>query len=339
MKHFEIRKKVEIKDVYGNDIDINFFDGCHPMVQAESTKKSNSSETPVRQKEAHLVMHWLSECIKQKNTDVVHYLVSSDDVCTDGHPKFPSNDHSYFLDGKNLSYDRIRNLYMNHNEPKKSGSLKILHEIILPILKQRLLNFDDLLSHAPLAAQEKVTIGDRSIHGWTLQDVEDKGNCFYLSIVDQMRITSHSFISTIPIGTFPQDSLRLHVQGESFKDNEWADIQEILQAVRQLNIAIAIVDTRSPALGFRCYYPISNTDSGEVAETYDPALMPVDVPVMRLAYTGNHYLSVHTHPSLSKGAIRSDLVSLIYSYGNLWGGGQAVPNDTGIVDTISDGPS
>ena len=155
---------------------------------------------------------------------------------------------------------------------------------------------------APIG-EVKNKIGPKAIEGFSLRNVEDKGNCYYLACVDQMRGTGHPFLSSIPSGTSAHDSLRLKVQGELFKDREWADITEILSSVERLNIIIAIIDTRHPNLGFRCYYPDDAT--GTARETYDPVELPSKYNVVRLAFTGNHYLSVTSHPAIKAGALRS----------------------------------
>lgn len=156
-----------------------------------------------------------------------------------------------------------------------------------------------------LLAQEEGIIGHDSIDDWILHNVDDKGNCFYEALTHQMQLLNHSLLASIPSGTVPHDSLRLRVQGANFKDKEWAGLPEILAAASKFHIVIAIVDIRHAHLGFRCYYPNENRHS---EETYNPAHIPVDIPIMRLAYTGNHYLSVRLHPSLEAGAIRRGFV-------------------------------
>ena len=53
-----------------------------------------------------------------------------------------------------------------------------------------------------LALQQK-KIGPRFIEEWQLQDVEDKGNCFYHAIIEQMKTMNHPFLACIPIGILP----------------------------------------------------------------------------------------------------------------------------------------
>ena len=67
--------------------------------------------------------------------------------------------------------------------------------------------------------------------------------------------------------------------------------------VRQFNVVVAIVDTRNPELGFRSYFLNAQ---GEVSETNLHDEVPPGRETFRLAFTGNHYLSVQAHPSLVK---------------------------------------
>lgn len=144
-------------------------------------------------------------------------------------------------------------------------------------------------------------IGPREIQDWELKDVPDQGNCFYDVVCHQLYINNHHYLGAIPHGTLPRDSLRLFIQGSRFEDREYAGIDEILLCVMKLNVTIAIVDTRHPYLGFRCYY---QDVLGNPQETFNPAEVPSNVPILRLAYTGNHYLSVRYNPPLQNGALR-----------------------------------
>ncbi|EKE01300.1 MAG: hypothetical protein ACD_21C00166G0001 [uncultured bacterium] len=132
------------------------------------------------------------------------------------------------------------------------------------------------------------------INGFVLQNVEGNGNCFYLAVIEQLRLVNHAFLATIPQNTSPEDSLRLRVQGQNFRDREWAGEAEILTLVRNLDCVIAVYDTRYPANGFLCY-----NNAGYSNQRIDVA----GRTVIRLGYTGNHYLSVVSHPVLTAGAI------------------------------------
>lgn len=136
-------------------------------------------------------------------------------------------------------------------------------------------------------------VGLRSIAGWELQDVNDKGNCFYLALSSQLKKHRQDILNKIPETTAPHDYLRLKIQGAGFKDGEWADFNEIIKAVSFLDCVLAIVDTRDPKHQFIYYY---STDFGKVSFTKNKALLPTDKAVVELAFTGNHYLSVISYP-------------------------------------------
>ncbi|MCD6055142.1 MAG: putative serine/threonine-protein kinase isoform [Gammaproteobacteria bacterium] len=150
---------------------------------------------------------------------------------------------------------------------------------------------------------EQIAIGPRAIPEFNLAEVNDNGNCFYQAAALQMKMTNRPFLArlNIPEGTQLHDSLRLLVQGEHFNDREWANINEIYSLAERSNSIVAIIDTRYPHLGFRCYF----IDTlGERQETYHAVEVPSDQPIIRLAYTGDHYLSVRSHPVLGQGALR-----------------------------------
>lgn len=147
-------------------------------------------------------------------------------------------------------------------------------------------------------------VGSRTIKGCVLKDVEGKGNCFYLAIADQLQCLNHSIFSSVHESTALHDWLRLQIQGENFKDFEWAEDKTIDAFVKRFpEIVLAIVDTRNSQAGFVCYYldgssVITNTGS-------DPNIvMPSDKTVIKIAATGNHYLAVKSHSALVSGVIR-----------------------------------
>jgi hypothetical protein len=138
-------------------------------------------------------------------------------------------------------------------------------------------------------------IGTREIPGWVLQDVEDKGNCFYDAVALQLISTNHEFCKTIAEKTSLGKNLRQQIQGESFKDKEWAGEEEMIILMRKLNCVVAIADTRYPNNGFTYHY--INT-LGDADRTIDPTQLPQPSPIVKLAFTGNHYMSVTSHPPI-----------------------------------------
>jgi hypothetical protein len=155
----------------------------------------------------------------------------------------------------------------------------------------------------------KLKVGPREIPGWILKDVSIKaGNCFYESVVDQLALINHNFMNEealISGDTLPEDLLRLRIsrfQGREFRDREWADYHEIISLARRLYVIVAVVDTRHPENGFIYHYINSNgnADFTRITDT-----LP-NRPIVRLAYTGDHYLSVMmTSGELVRGILQS----------------------------------
>ena len=137
---------------------------------------------------------------------------------------------------------------------------------------------------------------------YTIQDVPGDGNCFYRAVEDQMKQQGiHNFNQNeVELHT----SLRLLVQGRNFTNGEWAGVHQLFALVEKAKVVIAVMDTRYPYLGFRCYY---RDRQGNIAETYDSAELKrqqADQTIIHLAYTGGHYMSVREYQGLDKGAIQ-----------------------------------
>ncbi len=156
-------------------------------------------------------------------------------------------------------------------------------------------------------AEESGQIGLRRVFGFELFDVRDEGNCFYEAIADQMQhVIRHPFICTIPHSTAIHDSLRLRIQRNDFRDREWAEDQTIDQFVREFpDIILSIIDTGNPEVGFVSYYLHDSVVITNIGTEDLP-----DRPIIRIAATGNHYLSVRSHPRLNMGSVHEPLASL-----------------------------
>lgn len=115
-----------------------------------------------------------------------------------------------------------------------------------------------------------------------------------------MQIINHTFLATVPTTTLSRDLLRLRIQKDEFKDEEWAEDKQIDEFVKLFpDIILAIVDTRSPRNGFTYYY--LDVDGSVITQTPDVTNALPERPIVRLAATGNHFLSVVRHPNYSKG--------------------------------------
>jgi hypothetical protein len=136
-------------------------------------------------------------------------------------------------------------------------------------------------------------VGPEAIQGWKLENVKSDGNCFYRAVIEQMRLINHTFLDCHLEGTEDHDRLRLKIQGREFKDGQWADVQEIEKLVLEFDLVLAIVDTRSPQDGLHYYYKV---DNDSISDTKRESDLDHTKKIIKLAYTGNHYLSVLNHP-------------------------------------------
>ena len=167
---------------------------------------------------------------------------------------------------------------------------------------------DEELEQALQASLETYKQEQRNLlqdkYHYTIEDVRGDGNCFYRAVADQMEQQQ--------LSKFKKDGVELHtslrrlVQGENSENREWANVYHLLKLVKETDVVIAVVDTRYPELGFRCYF---KNNRGEIAETYYPSEFAKEAvgnkTIIRLAYTGNHYMSVRGHNALRSGALRT----------------------------------
>lgn len=147
--------------------------------------------------------------------------------------------------------------------------------------------------------------------GFVTQNVGDDGNCFFYALADQLLKLGHSAASTWEQtgGNVEFGQWLRHLAGNPSGD--WGNDDDMYTLARQLNIIIAVIDTRINrtgehailADGFRCLYIDGD---GDAANTVLPNY-PKDRPLIRLGHTGNHFISVHTNPELNTGAIRQRL--------------------------------
>jgi hypothetical protein len=162
----------------------------------------------------------------------------------------------------------------------------------------------DVRQESLKCAEKTGAVGPQSIEGWQLDNVGKLGNCFYEAIILQMENLTHPFLAEIPDGTLPRDSLRLRIQGDEFKDEEWAGDKQIDKFVREFNVLLAIVDTRTPVNGFVAYY--LNEDGSVKTHVPDDVSPLPDKSIIRIAATGTHFLSVKIHPALLNGCLRGE---------------------------------
>lgn len=139
-------------------------------------------------------------------------------------------------------------------------------------------------------AEKKGIIGPREIKGWDLVNVTDEGNCFYESAALQLEAIGYEFSES---DVEPHIFLRSLVQGEKFKDKEWADDRQIEGLSEKLDLIIAVVDTRNPQHGYSYRYKDKN---GGIQIFSKEEALGTEKRIIKLAYTGDHFLSVSKDP-------------------------------------------
>jgi predicted house-cleaning noncanonical NTP pyrophosphatase (MazG superfamily) len=136
--------------------------------------------------------------------------------------------------------------------------------------------------------------GPSTIPGWQIQNVLGDGNCFYHAVIEQFRLIAHPFLQEVPPGTEPHALLRLRVQGQAYKDGEWSSDEDLAQFISRFGVTIAVVDTRfleAPSYTYK--FLVQEADgSSTIQEVFDPSAITNRNPIIRLAYTGDHFLSV-----------------------------------------------
>lgn len=198
--------------------------------------------------------------------------------------------------------------------------------------------FSGSFSHSELAlataesrqANNLPHIGARSItaiSGFVTQDVGDDGNCFFYAVAEQLLKLKHSAASTWQQRSANRD-LRFDQWLRELAGNpsgNWGNDENMHGLARHLNVVFAVIDTRLERRadaqhatvfdGFRCLYIDNEGDNASTTHTTDVGAgegtqyvdYPKDRPLVRLGYTGDHFISVETNPALEAGAIREAL--------------------------------
>lgn len=145
-------------------------------------------------------------------------------------------------------------------------------------------------------AEEKGIVGPNEIPGWDFYNPIGDGNCFYRAVVHQMQTINHPFLKEVHETTEFHTALRKRIQGENFQDRQWAEDEEIDSLVREFDIVLAVVDTRNHNHVYTYYY--LGADGEVITRTWlegEEEPLPTK-PILRIAATGNHFLSVIQEP-------------------------------------------
>ena len=158
--------KVMILDLYGDEVELSEFDGTHPMAHKGSVKDAKNKLgkghklSVVHQKEGNLILDWLYHRIKQSRPDI---NITPIDVETN---------LLVYEKGVSPNYDGIDKLFASKDKPSKSikkdphslSKWKLLHEVIIPFLRERLSSLKPCLL-ATFDGNIFLLVGEQKISG------------------------------------------------------------------------------------------------------------------------------------------------------------------------------
>lgn len=133
----------------------------------------------------------------------------------------------------------------------------------------------------------------RTLEGWKFTDVIGDGNCFYRAVA--VELNRLKFIGCVE---WTHGELRRSSNPNSIPGSD-VDEKDILRFTRVYNVVLAIVSLSSGAEK-ACYRYYYTDEDGKTKETIDSGKLPKSLPIVRIAYTGNHYMAVDTEPESKK---------------------------------------
>ncbi len=196
---------------------------------------------------------------------------------------YPENEVANLYYAAKNSMDQVKSILVNRPAYTPFAKGKYVHQ---PSSRQ-----DDMkpaMIESQMQALNLGQIGPKKINGYVLQDVPGDGNCFYYAVVEQLKKVAPNFLANTA-GIPDYHFIRMHVQKDKFKDKEWADENNFNSFVQNFRVALAIIDTRYPENGFNNvrYY-----DGQKIVHEVSLDSLPQNMPVVKIAATGNHFLSV-----------------------------------------------
>ena len=295
------------KDLYGFPVkNPVLLGGSHPMAHggsfeqgnnrgekaAENTFEKRHRLNIVHQKEGHLIIHWLANLMNKPGFKVT--------------PKV-------YAEKKTAATSEVI-----ENEDYQQAKSELKNILIKPLLKERLSKTTNLLDGSSevikkLSSQQDFShnsIGQRTIEGWKLRDVAGDGNCLFHAIAFQLnQLRENNQIDEKDALFQVEDTplhqlLRLYAVEERdgvFIDGAWAGDEELQELARRLNLVFAIVDTRYPGQGYQ--YRFWNTAERRFQIIFEWNEVLQGRTIIRLAYTGNHFLAVVGEPDPNANAL------------------------------------
>lgn len=133
----------------------------------------------------------------------------------------------------------------------------------------------------------------KTLDGWKFTDVIGDGNCFYRAIA-----VVFNRLKFMGCAEWTHGELRRATNPNSMPCSD-ADEKDIIRFPRVYNVVLAIVSLSSgeEKACYRYYY---TEDGFKTKETINSDKLPKSPPIVRIAYTGNHYMVVDTEPESKK---------------------------------------
>lgn len=141
---------------------------------------------------------------------------------------------------------------------------------------------------ASSARKEKRIGNPRTIPGWVIEDVEGDGNCFYRSVAKQfnaIKLFKCSAWAHAGVRKLAQKSLRL--LGKMSDERDIRSLMLVLKQKHKTDLVVAIVDTRGQHGLYHYTYHYLD-DRNRLQQSKEPQ----KGVLIKLAYNGNHYMSV-----------------------------------------------
>lgn len=218
-----------------------------------------------------------------------------------------------------IDINLIENRHISLKELSKAlQQAKKKEPITIGQLREALKKAEEALQKVGKAAIEGEK-NETTVPGWKFYSPPaESGDCFFAAVYDQLQRLGID-LQGIQEEVDPHNTLRLNIQGfTNFMPREWADYPEIVALIRGYNVVVAIYDIRSRNqwAGYTYHYEAN----GVINATRNIDELPQDIRnrIVRLAYTGDHYMSVHKEgplplkslPSLANKPIDSDRANI-----------------------------
>lgn len=146
-----------------------------------------------------------------------------------------------------------------------------------------------------------IDIGPDHVPGFSLRSFKKNENSFYKAVVDQMEGIQYKFIEEAHGGKL-HESLKNKMRDKGTNINLKNKPEQFIEAFPDL--ILAIVDSRhflEGKLQFSCYYK----KHGQIYKTNHNADTLPNRGIIRIVDTGDQFLSIRNHGSLTKGSIRT----------------------------------